>query len=113
MALSTIIASGIVHLAMNRQEMTQGISCVGFQDEFGDLWILKDESYIAVRDYMQRLRKRFPFDMAKILKSLSELGCIESFSNGKSKTYNRRIDGRTYFKVNGERFRELIDKNQG
>ena len=113
MALSTIIASGIVHLAMNRQEMAQGINCVGFQDQFGNLWILKDESYIAVRDYMQRLRRRFPFDMAKILKSLSELGCIESFANGKSKTYNRRIDGRTYFKVNGERFRELIDKNQG
>ena len=112
LALSSLIGSGTITLVASRGEMQHNTNHIGFKDEFGDIWFLKEESYIAVREYMQRLRKRFSFDMAKILKSLSELGCVESFSNGKSITYNRRIDGRTYFKVNGVRFHELVEKYQ-
>ena len=114
LALSSLIGSGTITLADSRGEMLRNTNHIGFKDEFGDIWLLRDESYIAVRDHMQRLRIRFPFDMRKILKSLDELGCIEGFSNGHgNRTYNSRKDGRTYFKVKGERFRELVEKNQG
>ena len=97
LALDAMMGSGELTIAPTKASMDQTYD--GFFNEFGDLYLLKDQSYALVLTYLQRLRIRFPFDMAKVLKSLSELGCVESFPNGKSRTYNYRLEGRTYFKL--------------
>ena len=97
LAIDAMIGSGELKVASSKATMDQ--TYCGFYDEFGDIYLLKDQSYALALNYMQKQRKRFPFDMAKVLKSLSELGCVESFPNGKSRTYNYRYEGRTYFKL--------------
>lgn len=97
LAIDAMIGSGELKVASSKATMDQ--TYCGFYDEFGDIYLLKDQSYALALNYMQKQRIRFPFDMAKVLKSLSELGCVESFPNGKSRTYNYRYEGRTYFKL--------------
>ena len=107
LAIDAMIGSGEFIIASSKISMDQAYD--GFYDEFGDLYLLKDQSYALVLTYMQRQRKRFPFDMAKILKSLSELGCTESFSNGRSRTYNYRYNGRIYFKLKSEKIQAVVN----
>ena len=75
------------------------------------MYILRDRSYSVVLEYMSKMHRRFAFDMNKVAKSLSELGAIESFANGQSRTFNIRIFGQTFIKLKGNRFKEIVEKS--
>lgn len=108
MDLDALIGAGSILIAENSETFFKSTAFSGYF-EFGDIFLLKDTSYEAVTNYEQRMRRRFPFDMTKILKSLSEFDAVYSFANGKSRTFNVRKEGRTFFKINGKVFRQKVE----
>ena len=111
LALDSIIGNQKGLMATDKEAFKGSTIAMGFCDEFGDMYILRDRSYSVVLEYMSKMHRRFAFDMNKVAKSLSELGAIESFANGQSRTFNIRIFGQTFIKLKGNRFKEIVEKS--
>lgn len=110
--LDAMLGTKQLLLANSAENFTFSGDVAGFLDSNSDLILLKDRSYSAVRDYEAQMRRRFAFDMTKILKSLDELGAVVSFKNGGcNRTYSLRKNGKTFVQIRGDRFKEIVEKN--
>lgn len=97
----------------NQSAFEKNYDAAGYWNEAGDLLLIRDQAFKAVRTYEQSMGRYFPFDMQKILKSLDELGAVCSFANGRNRTFSVRKGGRNLIQIKGNRFKELVETNKG
>ena len=96
----------------DQRAFEKNYDAAGYWNEAGDLLLIRDQAFKAVRTYEQSMGRYFPFDMQKILKSLDELGAVCSFANGRNRTFSVRKGGRNLIHIKGKIFRELVETNK-
>lgn len=111
--LDALISAGEVKIATSRQEYIEvGHGFLGFA-ESGFLFLLRDVMFENVQAYEARMRRRFAFDITKCCRSMDELGVLCRFPNGKTQTFNLRIDTgagkQSFIKLDAHKMQKLVD----
>lgn len=111
--LDAMIGRGEVKLAQNAKEFEQLQGYIGYWER-GDILLIRDLAYERVLDYESRMRRRFAFDLPKILKSLYEQEeVLYKFPNGRSDTYVIKKNRQIFIKLNGEKFNKIVSSMEG
>lgn len=105
--LEAMLGAKEINIEVSYDNFKNAQGCIGFFRD-GYIMLLRDASFEAVLQYEKRMHRRYPFNMPKILKSLSELQAIEKQKNGVSTTYVVKKGGQNFIQIKQDRFDEIV-----